>query len=312
MGKNYFITGATGCIGGWIVKNLIEAGEEVYALVRNPAKLRSLKLIMEPEQIEAIHVVEGDITDYPLLEKSVSGMDYVIHMAAMQMPFCHADPILGANVNVVGTVNIFEAVKKAGLKSLVYASSTAVYGTLDQYEGGVYDNKSPFIPNSHYGVYKQANEWSARVYYEKDGISSIGLRPYVAYGPLRDQGMTSTPTTAIKHAIRGDSYEISYGGEFDFQYADDVAKAFIMAAKTLCDGAFCYNFVANSVHMKEVVKAIENVCPQAKGKITYKEESLPFPKNVSGKELNELIGDVPVTPLEEGIRKSVEIFMRGE
>lgn len=310
MGNKYFVTGATGCIGGWVVKNLVESGEEVYALVRNPGKLAALELIMKAEDIAKLHVVEGDITDYKAVEEGIvaNEADYVIHLAGMQLPFCKADPALGAKVNVEGTVNIFEAAKKRGLKSLVYASSTAVYGNLEEYEGGVYHNHSPFLPHAHYGVYKVANEGTAKIYYESDGISSIGLRPYVAYGPLRDQGMTSTPTTAMKEVLKGNSYEISYGGDFDFQYADDVAKTFIQAARAEYTGAYCYNFPANSVNMEEVVEAIEEACPQAKGKLTYVHKSLPFPKNASGSELEDIIGKIPVTPLKEGVRRSMEIF----
>lgn len=310
MGKRYFVTGATGCIGGWVVKNLVESGQEVYTLIRNPEKLSILELIMPKEEIAKVHVIKGDISDYRLLENTLleQQIDYVIHMAAMQMPLCQADPILGARVNVEGTVNMFEAVKKHNLQKLVYASSTAVYGMTEEYEEGTYDNHSPFHPHAHYGVYKQANEWSARVYYEKDGISSIGLRPYVAYGPLRDQGMTSTPTAAMKAAVKGEAYEISYGGQFDFQYVDDVAKAFILAAGAEYEGAYCFNFAGNPVHMSEVVKVLEEVCPQAEGMITYKEESLPFPRNESSDELDRLVGKLPVTPLAEGVKKSVEIF----
>ena len=169
--------------------------------------------------------------------------------------------------------------KKSPVKSVVYASTTAVYGTLDEYENGEYDNNSEFLPHSQ--------------------ISSIGLRPYVVYGPMRDQGMTSTPTAAMKAAIRGEAYEISYGGEFDFQFADDVAKAFIQAAKADYQGAYCYNFEKNQVHMKEVVEAIEEACEEVKGLITYQDVPLPFPRNVSGDELDQLIGKVPVTPLKE-------------
>lgn len=310
MGKKFFVTGGTGCIGGWVVKNLVESGEEVFALVRNPAKLSGLSLIMSEEDIAKIHVVKGDISDYKAVEEGIVGneVDYVIHLAGMQLPFCKADPILGAKVNVEGTVNVFEAAKRRGLKSVVYASTTAVYGNLDEYEGGVYDNHSPFIPHAHYGVYKIANEGTAKVYFESDGISSMGIRPYVVYGPLRDQGMTSTPTTAMKEVLKGNSYEISYGGDFDFQYADDAAKTFIQAAKATFTGAHCYNFPANSVNMEEVVEAIEEAYPQAKGKLTYVHESLPFPKNVSGSELEDIIGKLPVTPLKEGVRLSMEIF----
>lgn len=310
MSKRFFVTGGTGCIGGWVVKNLVESGEEVYALVRNESKLKGLELIMSAKDIAKVHVVKGDITDYKAVEAGIvdNQVDYVIHLAGMQLPFCKADPILGAKVNVEGTVNIFEAAKNRGLKSVVYASTTAVYGNLEEYEGGVYDNNSPFIPHAHYGVYKIANEGTAKVYFESDGISSMGLRPYVVYGPLRDQGMTSTPTTAMKEVLKGNSYEISYGGEFDFQYADDAAKTFIQAAMAEFTGAYCYNFPGNSVNMDEVVEAIEEAYPEAKGKVTYVHSSLPFPKNVSGNELEEIIGKIPVTPLKEGVRKSIEIF----
>lgn len=312
MGEKFFVTGATGCIGGWVVKNLVENGDEVYALVRNPEKLSKLELIMSPQDIAKIHVIKGDITDYKVIEEGIDGnaVDYVIHLAGMQLPFCKADPILGAKVNVEGTVNIFEAAKKRGLKSVVYASTTAVYGNLDEYENGTYDNDSAFLPHSHYGVYKIANEGTAKVYFESDGISSMGIRPYVVYGPLRDQGMTSTPTTAIKEVLKGNSYEISYGGDFDFQYADDAAKTFIQAARASYTGAHCYNFPANSVNMEEVVEAIEEAYPAAKGKVTYVHESLPFPENVSGKELEDIIGKLPVTPLKEGVRRSMEIFSK--
>ncbi len=312
MSRRYFVTGATGCVGSWVVKNLLESGEEVIALVRDPAKLNKLETIMTKEMISKIEVVEGDLTEDEAVELGIIGKkaDYVIHLAAMQLPLCKADPILGAKVNVEGTVRIFETVKKSPVKSVVYASTTAVYGTLNEYENGEYDNNSEFLPHSHYGIYKQADEWLAKMYYEDDQISSIGLRPYVVYGPMRDQGMTSTPTAAMKAAIRGEAYEISYGGEFDFQFADDVAKAFIQAATADYQGAYCYNFEKNQVHMKEVVEAIEEVCEEAKGLITYQDVPLPFPRNVSGDELDQLIGKVPVTPLKEGVKRSIEIFRK--
>ena len=121
---------------------------------------------------------------------------HVIHLAAMQLPFCKADPIQGAMVNVVGTVNIFEAIKRSGLRKLVYASSTAVYGRAEEYPPTPLAHNAKLNPHSHYGVYKVANEDNARIYWQDDGISSIGLRPYTVYGAGRDQGLTSTPTKA--------------------------------------------------------------------------------------------------------------------
>ncbi|MCX7027142.1 MAG: NAD(P)-dependent oxidoreductase [Spirochaetes bacterium] len=311
MKRRFFVTGATGCIGGWVVKNLVESGDEVFALARS-GRLDKLSLIMPVEEIAEIHIIKGDLTDAPLVQTCMAenGIEKIIHLAAMQIPFCSADPRLGARVNVEGTINVFEAAKKCGIRFLVYSSSTAVYGTKDEYSSPCLEHDDPLIPHSHYGVYKQANEWSAKVYYRVDGISSIGIRPYVVYGPLRDQGMSSTPTTAMKSAVKLERYEISYGGVFNFQYADDTAKAFINAASVNYIGADAYNLGGTPVDMKDVVHAIELAEPRAAGLITYLDGTLPFPPRASKVELEKVIGQMYETPLVEGVRASMEIFRK--
>jgi nucleoside-diphosphate-sugar epimerase len=308
--SKFFVTGASGCIGGWVVKNLVEAGHVVYALMPHPEKLEKLQLIMKGEDMKKIIVLPGDITNPDLVKTAVylSGSQRIIHLAALQMPFCRANPILGARVNVEGTINVFEAAKAAGIKKVVYSSSTAVYGNIADYPGGEFSHSSPLIPRSFYGVYKQDNEWAARVYYEESGISSIAIRPFVVYGPLRDQGMTSTPTSAIKAAVRREAYEISYGGVAEFQFADDTAKAFIAAAEKEFDGAAVYNLGGGAVSMDRIVVAIEQAAPKAKGLITFQDTPLPFPRHHDTGELAKLIGPVCQTPLEEGIRVSAEYF----
>jgi nucleoside-diphosphate-sugar epimerase len=302
--SGYFVTGASGCIGGWVVKNLVEAGHKVYALMPHPEKTEKLKLIMKDADINKIEIISGDITNPDLVKAAVklSGAEHIIHLAALQMPFCRANPGMGARVNVEGTINMFEAARAAGLKKVVYSSSTAVYGAADDYPERQFEHTSPLIPHSFYGVYKQDNEWAAKVYFEEAGISSIAIRPFVVYGPLRDQGMTSTPTSAIKAACKGEAYEISYGGEAEFQFADDAAKAFIAAAEKGGTGAEVYNLGGGTVSMEQIVGAIEKACPASKGLITFKNTPLPFPSHKDTGELAKVIGPVCQTPLEEGVR----------
>src|SRR5215218_8114016 len=130
-GKTFLVTGAHGFIGAWVTKRLLGAGARVLLFDRD-ADPRRLRLIMDEEEVARTRVVTGDITDAralpPVLEEFE--VEHVIHLAGLQVPTCRADPRAGALVNVVGTVNVFEAARGSGgrVKRIVYASSAAVYG----------------------------------------------------------------------------------------------------------------------------------------------------------------------------------------
>jgi nucleoside-diphosphate-sugar epimerase len=305
----YFITGAMGCLGAWVVRNLIRSGIKTVAFDQSANRQR-LELVMTPEELMQVDFVLGDITDTETVKASVIDhqITHIIHLAALQVPFCKADPPKGAAVNVVGTVNIFEAAKAASIKKLVYASSIAVYGGRDEYPGELLTHLDLTHPHTHYGVFKQANEGTARIYWQDDGLASIGLRPYTLYGPGRDQGMTSTPTQAMLAAARHESYHISYGGYNGFQYNDDIARIFIRAAQIPFSGAQVFNIQGSIAHMEEVVAAIEAAEPTAKGKITFEHAGLNFPNGQEDQLLRELLGEIPNTPLQTGVAQTIALF----
>jgi nucleoside-diphosphate-sugar epimerase len=227
------------------------------------------------------------------------------------VPFCKADPPLGARVNVVGTVNVFEAVarRRERINRVVYASSAAVYDAADADAAGVpIRHGAAGHPTTLYGVYKQANEGTARVFWQDAGVSSIGLRPYIVYGPGRDQGMTSAPTKAMLAAAVGQPFHIPFGGRSDFQYADDVAKAFIACARAPFEGAEIFNLHGSAAHMREIVAAIEAAASAARGTITFSDTALPFPEEYDAAPLAELIGPLPHTPLREAVAATVTRF----
>jgi UDP-glucuronate 4-epimerase len=307
----FLVTGAAGCIGVWVLRNLVREGTPVTVLDLD-TKHHRLPLLLTDKEIACIQFFHGDVSDYPTVENAIksSGANRIIHLAALQLPFCKADPVAGARVNVVGTVNIFEAVKRLGLKNLVYASSTAVYGISEEYLDAPLAHNAPLKPHSHYGIFKQANEGTASVYFRDDGISSIGLRPYVVYGAGRDQGMTSTPTKAMLAAAAGKPYHISYGGRYCFQYGDDTAKAFIQAARADFKGAGVFNIGGDSVSTVEVIESIEDAEPFARGRITFDDIPLPFPPEVDNRALVSAIGSLSFTPLLEGVAETLKIFRR--
>jgi nucleoside-diphosphate-sugar epimerase len=309
--QKYLITGGLGCLGAWIIRNLVQSGIRTVSFDINDDRQR-LALVMQPEEIKQVHFVQGDITDTDAFKKVIldNEITQIIHLAALQVPFCKANPPLGAVVNVVGTVNVFEAAKAAGIRKVVYASSIAVYGGKEEYESELLSHYAVANPHTHYGVFKVANEGTAHIYWQDEGISSIGLRPYTLYGPGRDQGLTSAPTQAMLAAARGESYRINYGGYNGFQYNDDVAKIFIKASKKSFHGADIFNLKGSVAHMREVIQAIEAAKPESKGTISFDDNELNFPNGAEDQKLCELLGDIPNTSLQNGVTQTIAHFDR--
>ena len=193
MPDRTLVTGALGCIGAWTIKALLDDGEDPVGFDLGSDDSR-LRLILDEEERERVTLVPGDVTDEGALGRALDEHEitHVVHLAALQVPFCRADPVRGAHVNVRGTVVVFEAVKARSdqIPGLAYASTTAVYNASDPSPA---PESGGTAPSTLYGVYKLANEGTARVFWHDDGVASIGIRPYVVYGPGRDQGMTSGP-----------------------------------------------------------------------------------------------------------------------
>jgi nucleoside-diphosphate-sugar epimerase len=307
----FLITGALGCIGAWTVRNLVreETPVVVFDLASDP---RRLKLIMSDDELARVTFVTGDITDLEALERALDdhAITHVIHLAALQIPFVRANPPLGARVNVVGTVNVFEAVarRRDRIGSLVYASSAAVYDAVDAGESGVVAHGAVGHPTTLYGVFKQANEGTARVYWQDARVASIGLRPYIVYGPGRDQGLTSSPTKAMVAAALGKPYHIPYGGRAAYQYADDVARTFIACARAPFQGAEIFNLGGSVATMGEIVAAIEAAAPEVRGLITFDDKPLPFPEAFDAAPLEQVIGTLPFTPLAQAVADTIALF----
>jgi len=312
--ERYLVTGATGCIGAWVVKQLVKEGVPVWACSRSPQKAHRLRLIMGEEELKKIRFVSCDVSDFSGLDKLVreEKINSIIHLAGLQVPFCAADPVLGAQVNVVGTVNLFETALRNHVERFVFSSSTAVYGKTEDYGTEVIDEDMPLMPASHYGIYKQANEGTAGIYWKDNGFPSLGLRPYVAYGPGRDQGMTSTPTKAIAAAVLGKDYEITFGGSYCFQYVEDIAAVYLRAARTPIKGARTYNIGGETVSSRQVVEEVCRQIPGMEGRITVRENVLPFPPQVDNRELQKVLGTVSFTPLSRGIGETIRIFRRAQ
>jgi nucleoside-diphosphate-sugar epimerase len=259
-------------------------------------------------------VERGDIADRERLVQLVRELrvQRIIHLAAWQVPLCRQDPTKGALVNVVGTTNVFEAARASGgrVERIVYASSAAVFGPPGLYPPGPVRDDAPSRPATHYGVYKLANEETARVYWEEHRIPSVGFRPLTVYGPGRDFGLTADPTLAMKAAVLGQKFQIRWGGRTDLIFTGDVARAFIAAAGSRLDGARVYNLHGASAAVADVVGLIGEAWPSASGLISHVEQPIPFPDALDDTRYQADLGPAPATTLERGVQRTLEEFAR--
>lgn len=305
----YLVTGGLGCIGAWTLYHLVQRGEKAICFDIGEDRQRLDKLLTVAEQ-ESITFVRGDLTDQQQVLSVFSNhkITKVIHLAALQVPFCRANPALGAQVNVTGSIHIFEAAIQHRIDHIVYASSIAVYGPPEIYPPGLLQAHAVRRPETLYGAYKVCNEQAAEIYYRDQGLSSIALRPYTVFGVGRDQGLTSEPTKALQAAANGENYHISFGGRMQFHFASDVAQQFIDAANSTIVGANVFNLGTPPVAVQDFAKLIMENCPEVT--ITVGDRLLPFVEGCDASPLYDLMEKVYETPLENAVAETIERFRK--
>lgn len=309
-GERFLVTGAMGCIGAWVVRRLLDEGVPVVATDLANEPTRPL-LLMSREEWETVTFARLDVTDRDAVSRLVGeqGITHIIHLAGLQIPFCRANPSLGAQVNVTGTVNLFEAARShwGQVQGLAYASSLAVLGPAHLYPTRPVTDDAPRIPQTLYGIYKVANEETGRLYWQDWQIPSVGLRPYIVYGVGRDQGMTSDLAKAILAGVAGQPYHINFSGPVALQYTADVAEIFIRAARSGFQGGVACNLRNDVVTVDEFVAALRQILPAAQISVAG-DSPLPFPADLDDSGMRRVIGDVPHTPLAQAIAESAARF----
>ncbi len=295
------VTGVGGCIGAWVCYRLLQMGHDVVGLDVSPRSHRLRLLGIEG----AFPVVQVDVSDARGVREVVdrTAPDALIHLAALQVPFCKAEPMRCVAVNVGGMATMLEMAREYRLP-LVYASSAAVYGP-DQ--GRPLREEEGLTPQNLYGVFKRTNEEMARIYAQDYGITAIGVRPFIVYGPGRDQGMTSDITKALAHAAQGKSFHIHFGGLVALQYVGDVADIFIRLALHPRPGHAIYNLRGVVTTVEEAIRHIEQVTG-TKGLVTCDPTPLPIAANLSDAALQRDYGPIAYTPLPEGFRRTLEVW----
>ena len=260
----------------------------------------------------ALEVIEGDLRDLAAVERAVRGVDVIYHQAAMRSVPRSIDDPLGANENnVTGTLHVLEAAKRHGVKRVVYASSSSVYG--DNPELPKREDQTP-APISPYAVSKAANEQYARVWTKLYGVETVGLRYFNVFGPRQDpkSEYAAVLPRFILWALRGEPLEIHGDGHQsrDFTYIDNVVEANILAGQAPDASGEAFNVgCGDRTSLLEVVAMLERVLGRSLERRHTPSRGGDVPHTLADvSKAKRLMGYTPLVDFAEGFRRTVEYF----
>lgn len=290
------VTGGSGFLGAWVVRQLAEAGHEplVFDVVGDRSKVA--EIAGQRVARDMVWVV-GDIRKAQDVSIAAQGCDAIIHLAGVLTPACQQSPVRGAEINLIGTLNVFEAARQHGIHSIAYASTAGVFGRED--------NVHP-VPETHYGAFKLACEGSARAYWQDVGIGSVGFRPFVVYGPGRDGGLSAGPSLACRAAAKGEAYAIPFTGRCGMVYVEDAAALFVRAALQRHEGAHVFNLVGEEASMDDVIAGIRATVPDAR--LSSEGPSLPISVGQTETGLDAHFPGMTRTSLADGLKATIRFY----
>jgi UDP-glucose 4-epimerase len=306
------ITGGAGFIGSHIAESLSKDGHEIV-IVDNldpyysvDLKKRNLNLVFESGDATFIN---ADVTDLASMKEILDGtVDYVYHEAAQAgVRISVEDPFKPNDVNVLGTLNVLKASLDAGVKKVINASSSSVYGKVKYLP---FDEKHPTEPVSPYGVSKLAAEHYCRVFYEVYGLPTTSLRYFTVYGPRMRPDLAISIFTRKMLAnepitVFGDGKQTR-----DFTYIDDVVEANKrLINNKLTDGKVLNIGGGNRISVNDLIENLRSITGSTSEVIYAGKQKGDTEDTLANIDLgNKLIGYKPLFDITKGLNKFVDWF----
>jgi nucleoside-diphosphate-sugar epimerase len=303
------VTGGTGFIGAYTAAEAIDHGDSVVAfdVDTDPTILQKLGVA------DDVEIVRGDITDPTSVFEAVkrSGATHVIHLAALLTNRSNEHPRQAIDVNVEGTNTVFEAARVFDdqVERVAWASSSAVYAPPERYDDPEVDEDDLVYPETLYGAAKEYNEHQADIYRENYGLSLVGVRPTLVYGPYRESGSASAYAQVIEGPARGESVTVGPSDHvFDWQHVADAAQAFYRAATASETdlSRSVYNACGERATLAEVADVVREYVPGADVTLTD-DESVPWNHHMRMDAARADLGYDPEYDLESGVRAYVDV-----
>jgi nucleoside-diphosphate-sugar epimerase len=305
--ETVLLTGGTGFLGSYVAEELVEHGHEVVAFDVSTDD----RILSKLGVAEDVTIRRGDVSDPTEVVRAVreTGATRIVHLAALLTNAAREDPRAALQINVEGTNNVLEAARTLSdqVERVAWASSAAIYAPPGNYEGSV-DETDLVYPDTLYGATKAYNEHQARVYHEDYGVSHVGLRPTVAYGPYRETGGSAFLANIVEKPALGESFSVKYGDQtIDWQHVRDIAQAFRLAAFTPEANLSqrIYNVRGELATIREAVETVRGIVPDAD--LTVSDEGeLPWTQDLDMSAAQRDLGYEVEYDLERGFQQYIE------
>ena len=314
MPSLFLVTGGGGFIGSHVAGRLLGEGHRVRVLDNFSTGSRA-NLDLGAAHAAHLDVVEGDIRDLGTVEAASRGVDVVFHQAAMRsVPRSVKDPLGANDNNVTGTLNVLEAARRAGVRRVVYASSSSVYG--DRPDLPKREDQTP-APISPYAVSKAAGEQYAAVWSRLYAVETVGLRYFNVFGPKQDPASEYAAVIPrfILWALQRAPLEVHGDGtqSRDFTYIDNVVEANLLASRAPGAAGEVFNVGCGSrVSLLAIIASLERLLGRPLGRRHTPARAGDVLHTLAdvGK-AQRLLGYTPRVAFDEGLRRTLEYFRGG-
>jgi nucleoside-diphosphate-sugar epimerase len=305
------VTGGAGFIGSHVAERLLRQGGRVRVL-DNFSTGRREHLDFASGAGDALEVIEADLRDLAAVERAARGVEVVYHQAAMRSVPRSIDDPLGANDNNVnGTLHVLEAARRHGVRRVVYASSSSVYG--DNPELPKREDQ-PTAPISPYAVSKAAGEQYARVWSKLYGVETVGLRYFNVFGPRQDpkSEYAAVLPRFILWAFRGEPLQVHGDGHQsrDFTFIDNVVEANLLAGQAPDASGEAFNVgCGERTSLLEVIAMLEAILGRKLERLHAPSRGGDVPHTLADvSKAKRLMGYAPLVGFADGFRRTVEYF----
>ena len=307
----FLVTGGAGFIGSHLTARLLAEGGCVRVL--DNFSTGSLANLPANEAAGgALAIIRGDIRDLPTVERAAAGATAIFHQAGLRsVPRSVADPLGANDHNVTGTLQVFEAARRAGVRRVVYASSSSVYG--DRPELPKREDQEP-APISPYAVSKLAVEHYGRVWHRLYGVETVGLRYFNVFGPRQDPASEYAVVIPrfIARALRNEPLEVHGDGRQsrDFTYIDNVIEANILSGRASNVGGEVFNVGGGErISLLDIVSRLEKILGRALERRHTPSRAGDVAHTLADISKGQrLLGYTRLVSFDEGLARTVEYF----